>query len=266
MTEQLTSEKIEGFLVRLAEKGRGESSLKSYRAVLEQLFHWLPKEKRLSEETGPAWRAWLLEQGLSPVTVNTRISIWNGFVQYLGRKEWQLEKFRLAPSAPQPELTRGEYLRMLSAAKLMDRETSYLLIKVLGGAGVRVQELSQVTVEAVRQGAVKLAHHNGRQKRLLRIPELLRGELLGYIERAGLDSGPVFLTPAGKAMPRSRVYYYVNLVSRAAQVPEEKANPRCLWKMYESTQAGIRANIAVLTEQSYQRMLEEEQLAVGWNA
>ena len=45
---------------------------------------------------------------------------------------------------------------------------------------------------------------------------------------------------------------------------EEKANPRCLWKMYQETCRGIRANIAVLIEQSYQKILEDEQLAMGW--
>ena len=46
----------------------------------------------------------------------------------------------------------------------------------------------------------------------------------------------------------------------------EKANPRCLWKMYQETCQGIRANVAVLIEQSYQRMLEDEQLSMGWKA
>lgn len=45
---------------------------------------------------------------------------------------------------------------------------------------------------------------------------------------------------------------------------EEKANPRCLWKMYLSTQEGIKANLTILLEQAYDRMLEQEQLTTGW--
>lgn len=58
----------------------------------------------------------------------------------------------------------------------------------------------------------------------------------------------------------------INIVTHDTRVEEEKANPRCLWKMYQETCRGLRANIAVLVEQSYQRMLEDEQESMGWNA
>lgn len=47
-------------------------------------------------------------------------------------------------------------------------------------------------------------------------------------------------------------------------MPEEKANPRCLRKLYQATQESIRANLVLLMEQSYDRLLETEQLAIGW--
>ena len=67
-------------------------------------------------------------------------------------------------------------------------------------------------------------------------------------------------------MARSSVNYFINIVCHDAQVAEEKANPRCLWKMYQETCRVIRSNVAVLIEQSYQRILEDEQLAMGWKA
>ncbi len=266
MTEQLTPEKIGLFLSCLREKGRGEASLKSYRHVLRLLYDWLPEDKRIGAETAPDWKAWLDSQELSPVTVDVRISVWNGLAQYLGHREWQLEEFHRPAAAPQPELSRAEYLRMLSAAKMLGNERSYLLVKVLGGAGMRVQELPQLTVEAVRRGTVHLAYHNSRQQRLLRLPELLRQELLDYIRREGPESGPVFATAGGNPLPRTRVYTFVRAAGQAACVPEEKATPRCLWKMYTSTQEEIRTCAALLARQRYDRMLEEEQLAVGWKA
>lgn len=266
MTEQLTPEKIGCFLSCLKEKGRGESSLKSYRHVLRLLYDWLPEDKCIGADTAAAWKAWLDGQELSPMTVDVRVSVWNGLVQYMGHREWQLEEFHRPPAAPQPELSRAEYLRMLSAAKMLENERSYLLVKVLGGAGMRVQELPQLTVEAVRQGAVPLEYHNSRQQRLLRLPEALRQELLDYIRREGLVSGPVFATSDGNPLPRSRVYTFVRSAGLAARVPEERATPRGLWKMYLSTQEEIQSYVALLAEQRYCRMLEEEQQAIGWKA
>ena len=94
--------------------------------------------------------------------------------------------------------------------------------------------------------------------------QVLRQELLDYIRREGLVSGPVFATSDGNPLPRSRVYTFVRSAGLAARVPEEKATPRGLWKMYLSTQEEIQSYVALLAEQRYCRMLEEEQQAVGW--
>ncbi len=264
--ETISPETIDAFLAYLSEKGRGEASLRSYRRILTELYRYLPEDKCIGEETGPAWKAFLERQGLQPATVNNRMSVWNSFLLYLGHREWQFGDFNREAETAQPELSRTEYLRLLSAAKHMGKEKSYLLIKTLGGAGMRIQELPQLTVEAVRQAAVELAYHNSRQRRVLKLPEGLRRELLDYAEREGIRTGPVFGSPGGAPMARSNVNYFISMVSHDAQVEEEKATPRCLWKMYQETCRKIQDNVAVLIEQSYQRMLDEEQKVMGWRA
>lgn len=164
-----------------------------------------------------------------------------------------------------PELTRAEYLRLLQAARSLERERVYLLIKVLGGAGLRIQELPQLTVRATREGAVELRYHNGRCTRVLRIPEELREELLSYIQREGIAEGPVFRTAAGGPIARTYAFKLLQSVSGAAQVEAEKVTPRCLWNMYCATREAILSNISILADQAYDRMLEQEQRTVGWN-
>ncbi len=264
-SEQMTLEQIDNFLDALMEKGRSPGSLQSYRGILTSLYEYLPEGKRLNADTGAEWKDWLEEQGFSQRTVNARLSAWNSFLQYLGHREWQTDDFNHTHHDVQPELTRAEYLRLLSAARQLDKEKSYLLIKTMGGAGMRIQELPQLTVEAVAEGSVKLERHNHTQRRILYLPPILREELMDYIRREQLESGSVFVTQEGTPLKRSSVYYYVNCVCRDAQVDEEKANPRCLWKMHQNTYDRIRANVNILVEQTYQRILEEEQFAVGWN-
>ena len=264
--EEITEGTIEDFLDHLARKGRGESSLQSYRRILMGLYRYLPGDKGIEEATGQQWKRYLEEQGFLPATVNSHLSVWNSFVQYLGHRQWQTGDFNRGTERIQPELSRREYLRLLSAAKQLGKEKSYLLIKTLGGAGMRIQELPQLTVETLETGVVELEYHNSRQRRVLHLPEGLRTELLDYVRREGKEHGPVFATREGEPMPRTSVNYFISSVSRDARVPEEKATPRCLWKMYQETCQEIRANVAVLIEQSYQRMLEEEQLVMGWYA
>ncbi|MCI9429142.1 MAG: tyrosine-type recombinase/integrase [Lachnospiraceae bacterium] len=262
--EEITLELIDGFLDDLDKKGRGKGSLQNYRRILTELYRYLPEEKTIGRETGMDWKTYLEEQGLQSATVNTYMSVWNSFLQYLGHREWQINAFGRKTEKVQPELSRREYLRLLSAAKQMEKEKVYLLIKTLGGAGMRIQELSQLTVDAVEQGVVELTYHNAKKRRILRLPEGLRKELLDFTRREGRTWGVVFCSQDGAPMSRTSVNYCINSVSREAQVPEEKANPRCLWKMYQETCRRIRCNVDVLVEQSYQRMMEEEQLLTGW--
>jgi len=44
---------------------------------------------------------------------------------------------------------------------------------------------------------------------------------------------------------------------------EEKGTPRCLRKLYLATQAEVERGVRLLAEQSYERMLDTEQLAAG---
>ena len=161
-----------------------------------------------------------------------------------------------------PELTRREYLRLLNTARMLKRERTYFLIKTICCAGVRVQQLSQLTVEAVEAGSAVIRGQCGSQ--VLHIPPVLREELLAYAGRHGIRSGPVFITRNGSPINRSNVSDSIRRLCRDAQVPEEKGNPRCLLKLHQATYRNIQNSVAVLIEQAYDRMLEEEQLSAGW--
>ena len=179
--EVMTAKLIEDFIESMREKNRGKSSLDNYNRILTSIYQWLPKDKILDETTGMKRRQWLLEEkGFCHRTVNAQMSVLNTFLRYLGHRDWQVDEFVRVSNDVQPELTRAEYLRLLSAAKHMGKEKTYLLIKTMGGAGVRVQELSQVTVEAACQGMVKLDSHNGLRLRIMVIPKALQGELLEF--------------------------------------------------------------------------------------
>ena len=86
---------------------------------------------------------------------------------------------------------------------LMKRERTYFLIKTICCSGVRVQQLSQVTVEAVEAGSTVIRGQCGSQ--VLHIPPVLREELLAYAGRRGIRSGPVFITRNGSPVNRSNV-------------------------------------------------------------
>ena len=259
---QITPEKIKAYLETLSGRGRSRETVQMYGAKLRTFYSYLPQDKQVGPDTLAAWRSALLEAGYSPSTVNTHLSAANGLLEHLGRRDLQLVGRLASEPAVQPELIRAEYLRLLQAARALEKERAYLLVKVFALLGIRVGGRPQVTVEQVKAGRLLLRGSGVRQ--YVPIPASLRGELLDYVRRQGLRTGPVFVTRNGKMMGRTQVTAETQSLSRDARVEEAKCNPRCLRKLCRATQADIERSVRQLAEQSYERMLDTEQLAAGW--
>ena len=260
---RLTPDDLEAYLDDLSRRGRVSGTLETYRRNIHALYEDLPEDKMVRPGTLRQWQRELLEGGYSPRTVNARISAANGLVSFLGRRDLQFVG-ALEVEDVQPELTRTEYLRLLTTARALDKERLYLLVKLFGCTGIPVQELPRVTVEALKEGRVTV--RNSGTVQLLHLPDFLRKELLAYARREGTASGPVFHTKSGKPLGRTAVTDSIKQLSRDARVSEEKASPRCLKRLWQSTQDGIRAQIDLLVEQACDRLMETEQFAVGWDA
>ena len=261
---QVTTESIDGYIAAIEKNGKSAGTIEEYRRNLHLLYDFLPENKRLRWDTLSRWRASLLDRGYTPRTVNARISAANSYLAFCGRRDLQLMRQLRVEKYHAPELSRVEYLRLLQTARLMNRERLYLLIKLFGTTGLPVQGLQQVTVETVQDGVIRKA--SGGKQHEYHLPACLREEILDYAWRNGIRAGQVFLTSTGKPLRRTNVADSIRRLCHDAQVPEEKGNPRCLQQMYRSTQAHILQTISQLVQQTYNHLLENEQLAVGWAA
>lgn len=260
--QAITPELIHAFLEEMQEKGLLAGTIKTYRAKLESLYHDLPQPKQIKSGTLIKWKERLLAEGYAPRTVNLSISAANNFLAWLGRRDLQLNSSMDLPDDALPELTRKEYLRLLQTARTLEDERVYLLTKVFATTGLNVQELSKLTVESVKEGRLITAPNGS--KRLIRLPACLQAELSHYIRCNQIADGPVFRTRGGAPLCRSVVTKYIRDLCHDARVDENKGNPRCLRKLYLETLAGIEVNISLLIEQAHDRLLETEQLTIGW--
>ena len=258
----LTEEGIGEFLDACREKGLTEGTVEWYRRGLKRLYEELPEDKTIRHGTLGYWRERLIQQGYAPGTINSFLSSCNSFVEYAGHREYQLIGQLELEISPQPELTRAEYLRLLQTARALEKEKIYLLIKLFGSTSLTVQELPKVTVEAVETGQVSITF--SRVKSVVHLPAHLQKELLGYAKRNGYLSGAIFRTRNGTPVNRAYVSTAIRRLCAEARVPEEKGNPQCLKRLYQATRSVIENNVALLVEQAMDRLLEQEQLNVGW--
>lgn len=258
----LTRSDIDLYLQDVASRGCKQGTLENYRRSLLNFFDWLPEGKRVSREKVYEYQEYLIGKYTSR-TVNMKMTAINGILGFLDLREYQSTvKASVDDTAIQPELSRNEYLRMLSAAKAIGDERLYLIIKLFGTTGIAVQEFDKVTVEAVRSGTI--VTFPNRNRLALRIPACVQSELLEYAKEKGIKSGPIFLTREGRPLGRTTLSNMVPRIARYAKVEESKCTPRCLQKLYAETWDTIKSNVNVMLQMTYDKLLEQEQVIYGW--
>lgn len=253
---------IDLYLQDVASRGCKQGTLENYRRSLLNFFDWLPEGKRVSRKMVYDYQDYLIGKYTSR-TVNMKMTAINGILGFLDLREYQSTvKASVDDTAIQPELSRNEYLRMLSAAKAIGDERLYLIIKLFGTTGIAVQEFDKVTVEAVRSGTI--VTFPNRNRLALRIPACVQSELLEYAKEKGVKSGPIFLTREGRPLGRTTLSNMVPHIARYAKVEESKCTPRCLQKLYAETWDTIKSNVNVMLQMTYDKLLEQEQVIYGW--
>lgn len=258
----LTRSDIDLYLQDVASRGCKQGTLENYRRSLLNFFDWLPEGKQVSREKVYEYQEYLIGKYTSR-TVNMKMTAINGILGFLDLREYQSTvKASVDDAAIQPELSRNEYLRMLSAAKAIGDERLYLIIKLFGTTGIAVQEFDKVTVEAVRSGTI--VTFPNRNRLALRIPACVQSELLEYAKEKGVKSGPIFLTREGRPLGRTTLSNMVPHIARYAKVEESKCTPRCLQKLYAETWDTIKSNVNVMLQMTYDKLLEQEQVIYGW--
>lgn len=254
---------IEGCLDWLQSKGRSRSTIERYRRGLKLLYEFLPEDKAIGRGTLLDWRKSMQDAGYMGSTINSFVYAANNYLEYVDHRECQLTNPVEMKRTPRPELSRSEYLRLLTTARALGDEMAYLLVKTFACTGIYANELSHVTVENVTAGRFVTTAYN--VKHPIRVPQCLRSELLGFAARRGIQSGPIFRAAHGAPPQRGWAVIRINRLAKEAEIPEERTNPTALQKLFFSTRAGIMSSLEILADQAMDRQLEQEELTVGWD-
>ncbi len=255
---KLTKELINQYRKSLEDRGCGQQTISMYFCYLNRLYDFLQGDKEITDENLNQWVASLKEEGLSDRTVNMHITSVNGLLRFCGRKDTPLSVISVHRREKLPELTRDEYLQLLSYVKEHGSERNYLLIKTLATTGIYVTDLPYVTVEACRKGVMELPDN-----REIVIPDSFNQELLSYIESHGLEEGSIFVTKYGGNIDRSNITRYIKQMGEQAGIEKEKCNASSLHRLYERTQKDITQHLLSLHMQEYDKLLKKERKKVS---
>lgn len=96
----------------------------------------------------------------------------------------------------QKELKREEYLRLVEAARVNGNERLCLLLQTLCSTGIRISELSYITVDAV-ENQIAQVDCKGKVRTIFLTQQLCR-LLKEYAGKRKIQSGAIFVTRSGK--------------------------------------------------------------------
>jgi len=191
----------------------------------------------------------MLGEKYAVASANSMLAAINKFFKFIGRLDLCIKQFRVQKSAFCPaekELTRDEYRRLVKAAEEKKNERLSLVIQTICSTGIRVSELSYITVEAVMCGQATVYCKS--KTRTVLIISALRRKLLRYAKENKLSSGAIFRTKTGKPLDRCNVWREMKALCDSAGVVRGKVFPHNLRHLFARVFYGIEKDIAKLAD------------------
>jgi len=248
MSYILTEGLLMGYYVHLLEEERSYGTARKYLRDLRYFQRMLPGEGRVDKEAVIAYKESLPER-FAVSTANSMLAAVNGLLSFLGWYECRVKPFhqqRRVFRDQDRELTKGEYLRLLRAAREQGNTRLFYVMETLCATGIRISELRFITAEAARTGRAQVTC-KGKTRAVL-LPEKLCRGLRGYCRAREITSGPVFITRGGQAVNRSNIWAEMKKLAKEAGVAPYKVFPHNFRHLFAVTFYEVDKDIAKLAD------------------
>ena len=244
----ITGETLAAFQRHLQEAERRPATVAKYLREIQAFAGSLRPGQLVTKETVLAWKE-ALAQRCAPSTVNGKLAALNTFFGFLGWGECRVKPLRRQRELfrdPGRELDKGDYLRLLDAARKTGNWRLYYLMETLASTGVRVSELQYVTVQALHTGR---AWVEGKGKgRLVLLTAKLCRTLGKYCRKRGIVSGPVFVTRSGRPLDRSNIWREMRALCAQAGVEAKRVFPHNFRHLFARAFYALEKDIAKLAD------------------
>ena len=233
---------VQGFLFYLEEDRRNEGI-----GLKERMRRKL--RDRIREEDVQNYKQHLTESGYSPSTINAKLTAIRCFLGFEGVTDIRVRNLRIQHKPFLSEkklLTKDEYEKLVTVAAETGQEKLSLMIETLCATGMRVSELSYMTVEAAEAGEIRISL-KGKIREIL-ISGKLRRKLSAYAAREGITSGPIFLNGKGEALHRSQIWQMMKALAETAGVDASRVFPHNLRRLFARSFYTVRKDIAKLAD------------------
>ena len=245
---KLTNKIINDFKVYLTDNDKSVYTVEKYiRDVMK--FKDFACDCEIVKETAGEYKNYLIRNGYFVRSINSMLSSVNALFEFLNKNDLKVKTIKMQRSVYCPEdkeLTRAEYQRLCTAAKMKKNNRLELIIETVCATGIRIGELKYITVESAKRGEAVVTLKG--KTRYVFIPKELKRKLLRYSKEQNIKSGMIFVTRTGKAVNRTNVWRDMKNLCKDAGVKPEKVFPHNLRHLFARTFYNIDKDIAKLAD------------------
>ena len=247
MPMTITQEQLDAFRAALENEEKSAATLDKYGRDARYFAQWLG-DQPLTHQAALQYKNDLLTR-FAASSVNSILAALNSFFRFIGREDCRVRQVRVQYQTYCPEdreLSVQEYAALVRTARQQGRVRIALLLQTICATGIRVSELSAITVEAARKG-VAVVRCKGKLRRVL-LPSRLQSKLLRYARRRRIAYGPVFVTRTGQPLDRSNIWREMKSLCRDAGVESGKVFPHNLRHLFARSFYRLERDLAKLAD------------------
>ena len=244
----IAQEQVRAFEAHLLREEKSGATIEKYLRDVRAFRDYI-QDQSVTRERLIAYKQELIARGYAVRTVNSVLASLGRLLSYLGWTDCKVRAIKTQRQVYCPEekeLTREEYLRLVSTSQKKGNERLQMLLQTICGTGIRVSELRFITVEAAQRGEAVVTC-KGKTRRVFIVKKLQR-QLLQYAGKRDIKQGPIFVTKTGKLMNRSNIWREMKSLCKEAGVDPRKVFPHNLRHLFARAFYSIQKDISRLAD------------------
>ena len=244
----INPEIIRRFQKYLTEEEKSDATIEKYIRDVTAFTSYM-KGTAITKEMVIAYKQYLLDENYAVRSINSMLASLNSLFCFLGWADLKVKSLKVQQQVFCPEekeLTRAEYERLCRTAQKKHNERLCLILQTICSTGIRVSELSYISVEALKDGKAVVSMKG--KTRTIFLTKELRKKLQRYISEQKISEGPVFITRTGKPISRSNIWREMKGLCEEANVDPRKVFPHNLRHLFARVFYGLEKDIARLAD------------------
>lgn len=238
---------IREFETKLFQEEKAELTVQKYLRDIRGFLSYIGNEE-ITRELVLRYKKDLRQQ-YKISSVNSMLAAVNLFLEFLGLKDYKVKQYRTQKTffcKADEYLTQEEYKKMVRTAEEHGERKISLIMQTLCSTGIRISELSFITVQAAVCGNAYITN-KGKTRKLM-IPSALRKLLLEYCREEQIKKGVIFLSRKGDPIDRSVVWKKMKKICQMAGIEAGKVFPHNLRHLFAVTFYKQEKDIVCLAE------------------